>query len=85
MDFVPIYSDYACMRRLYIGAKYESRLAWRKHPHLPIFSAKRGKIVPLWLRTYFRGGTVLYRVGALEGTTFFRIVQIFPNFIVYLK
>ena len=36
-------------------------------------------------RTYFRGGTVLYRVGALEGTTFFRIVQIFPNFIVYLK
>ncbi len=21
-------------------------------------------------RTYFRGGTVLYRVGALEGTTF---------------
>ena len=41
MDFVPIYSGYACMRRLYIGAKYESRLAWRKHPHLPIYSAKR--------------------------------------------
>ena len=41
-----------------------------KHPHLPIYSAKRGKIVPLWLRTYFRGGTVLYLVGALEDTAF---------------
>ncbi len=41
MDFVPIYSGYACMGRLYIGAKYENRLAWRKHPHLPIYSAKR--------------------------------------------
>ena len=41
MDFVPIYSGYACMRR-YIDM--QNTIAVRlgeKHPHLPLYSAKR--------------------------------------------
>ena len=41
MDFVPIYSGYACIRRyIYMQNTKAVRLG-EKHPHLPIYSAKR--------------------------------------------
>ena len=71
MYFVPIYSGYACISR-YILCKIRKLLGLAKNTAFAHISRK--------MRTYFRGGTVLYRVGALEDTTNFAYMQAFGAF-----
>ena len=56
--FCTYINGYACMRRYIYVQNTKAVGLGEKHQHLPIYPTKRGKIVPLWLRTYFRGGTV---------------------------